>query len=228
MAPLGLVPPQQCRANMSTADTAASQLINISASILSQDIGILLEGDDLVEKWITLCLKYGLRTLACPGNQRRCPTCSTTLTRPYEPQPCTPWCLHCQGHHSPFAEICHIRKQYDDASAGAALRQSLRHRQQMARSTVSPPLLTVQYPRLGRHPAHSQPRSHCSPLPLRRSANSGSPTTCGIVSCHQDIDQNIISLHCPSFSAASYRHNTAEPAAARRTRPNLSCPLPMS
>ncbi|KAG0441060.1 hypothetical protein HPB47_016063 [Ixodes persulcatus] len=37
------------------------------------------------------CVGYGHRTLACPGNQRRCPTCSTTLARPDEPHPCTPW-----------------------------------------------------------------------------------------------------------------------------------------
>ncbi|KAG0419939.1 hypothetical protein HPB47_003778 [Ixodes persulcatus] len=32
------------------------------------------------------CVEYGHRTLACPGNQRRCPPCSTT-----EPHPCTSW-----------------------------------------------------------------------------------------------------------------------------------------
>lgn len=37
------------------------------------------------------CVEYGHRTLACPGNQRRCPPCSTTLARPDEPHPCTPW-----------------------------------------------------------------------------------------------------------------------------------------
>ncbi|KAG0424483.1 hypothetical protein HPB47_028298 [Ixodes persulcatus] len=36
------------------------------------------------------CVEYRHRTLACPGNQRRCPTCSTTLARPDEPHPCTP------------------------------------------------------------------------------------------------------------------------------------------
>ncbi|KAM7308891.1 hypothetical protein ISCGN_012522 [Ixodes scapularis] len=37
------------------------------------------------------CVEYGHRTLASPGNQRRCPPCSTTLARPDEPHPCTPW-----------------------------------------------------------------------------------------------------------------------------------------
>ncbi|KAM7303720.1 hypothetical protein ISCGN_013661 [Ixodes scapularis] len=36
-------------------------------------------------------LEYGHLTLACPGNQRCCPTCSTILAHPDEPHPCTPW-----------------------------------------------------------------------------------------------------------------------------------------
>ncbi|KAG0445501.1 hypothetical protein HPB47_014481 [Ixodes persulcatus] len=32
------------------------------------------------------CVEYGHRSLACPGNQRRCPQCSTT-----EPHACTSW-----------------------------------------------------------------------------------------------------------------------------------------
>ncbi|KAH9360520.1 hypothetical protein HPB48_019024 [Haemaphysalis longicornis] len=77
----------------------------------------------------TVCLQYGHRTLACPGNQQRCPICSTVTTRPDEPHSCTPWCLHCEGHHAPFAEVCTIRKTRDEECANAAQKQLLRHRQ---------------------------------------------------------------------------------------------------
>ncbi|KAG0411810.1 hypothetical protein HPB47_011066 [Ixodes persulcatus] len=51
---------------------------------------------------------------------------------------------------------------------------------------------------------HTACQSH-----LGQSANSGSPTTCGIAGCHQNIDHNIISLHCPSFSTVSQPRPTA-------------------
>ncbi|CAN7995177.1 unnamed protein product, partial [Ixodes pacificus] len=50
---------------------------------------------------------------------------------------------------------------------------------------------------------HTARHSH-----LGRSENPGSLTTCGSAGYHHNIDHNIISLHCPSFSAASYRHDT--------------------
>ncbi|KAH7974086.1 hypothetical protein HPB49_009746 [Dermacentor silvarum] len=78
----------------------------------------------------TICLQYEHRTCACPGNQRLCPTCSTPISQPDEPHSCSPWCLHCQGHHTPFAEICPVRMQRDEACANAAKKQRLLHRQQ--------------------------------------------------------------------------------------------------
>ncbi|KAH7965237.1 hypothetical protein HPB49_004997 [Dermacentor silvarum] len=38
----------------------------------------------------TICLQYGHRTCACPGNQRLCPTCSTPITEPDEPHSYSP------------------------------------------------------------------------------------------------------------------------------------------
>ncbi|KAL1437465.1 hypothetical protein MTO96_048853 [Rhipicephalus appendiculatus] len=78
----------------------------------------------------TICLQYGHRTCACPGNQRLCPTCSTAVNQPEEPHSCSPWCLHCQGHHAPFSATCPVRKQRDEACANAAMKQRLQHRQQ--------------------------------------------------------------------------------------------------
>ncbi|KAL1443116.1 hypothetical protein MTO96_046106 [Rhipicephalus appendiculatus] len=78
----------------------------------------------------TICLQYGHRTCACPGNQRLCPTCSTAVNQPEEPHSCSPWCLHCQGHHAPFSATCPVRKQRDEACANAATKQRLQHRQQ--------------------------------------------------------------------------------------------------
>ncbi|KAL1426726.1 hypothetical protein MTO96_018041 [Rhipicephalus appendiculatus] len=78
----------------------------------------------------TICLQYGHRTCACPGNQRLCPTCSTAVNQPDEPHSCSPWCLHCQGHHAPFSATCPVRKQRDEACANAAMKQRLQHRQQ--------------------------------------------------------------------------------------------------
>ncbi|EEC13948.1 hypothetical protein IscW_ISCW011829 [Ixodes scapularis] len=49
---------------------------------------------------------------------------------------------------------------------------------------------------------HTARHSH-----LEQSENPGSLTTCGSAGYHQNIDHNI-SLHCPSFSATSYRHYT--------------------
>ncbi|KAH7940863.1 hypothetical protein HPB49_007106 [Dermacentor silvarum] len=87
----------------------------------------------------TICLQYGHRTCACPGNQRLCPTCSTPISQPDEPHSCSPWCLHCQGHHTPFAQICPVRKQRDEACANAAKKQRLLHRQQWKSLNTSQP-----------------------------------------------------------------------------------------
>ncbi|KAH7979632.1 hypothetical protein HPB49_010221 [Dermacentor silvarum] len=87
----------------------------------------------------TICLQYEHRTCACPGNQRLCPTCSTPISQPDEPHSCSPWCLHCQGHHTPFAEICPVRMQRDEACANAAKKQRLLHRQQWKSLNTSQP-----------------------------------------------------------------------------------------
>ncbi|KAH7980000.1 hypothetical protein HPB49_012480 [Dermacentor silvarum] len=90
----------------------------------------------------TICLQYEHRTCACPGNQRLCPTCSTPISQPDEPHSCSPWCLHCQGHHTPFAEICPVRMQRDEACANAAKKQRLLHRQQWkSLNTSQPPVI---------------------------------------------------------------------------------------
>ncbi|KAH7960420.1 hypothetical protein HPB49_019368 [Dermacentor silvarum] len=73
----------------------------------------------------TICLRYGHHMCACPGNQHPCPTCSRPITEPDEPHSCSPWCLNCQGHHTPFAEICAVRKQRDEDCANAAKKQRL-------------------------------------------------------------------------------------------------------
>ncbi|KAH7933017.1 hypothetical protein HPB49_006760 [Dermacentor silvarum] len=89
----------------------------------------------------TICLQYGHRTCACPRNQRLCPTCSTPITEPDEPHSCSPWCLHCQGHHIACAEICPVQKQRDEACANAAKKQRLQHRQKWkALNTSKPPV----------------------------------------------------------------------------------------
>ncbi|KAH7937899.1 hypothetical protein HPB49_017383 [Dermacentor silvarum] len=87
----------------------------------------------------TICLQYEHRTCACPGNQRLCPTCSTPISQPDEPHSCSPWCLHGQGHHTPFAEICPVRMQRDEACANAAKKQRLLHRQQWKSLNTSQP-----------------------------------------------------------------------------------------
>ncbi|KAH7978776.1 hypothetical protein HPB49_006733 [Dermacentor silvarum] len=87
----------------------------------------------------TICLQYGHRTCACPGNQRLCPTCSTPISQPDEPHSCSPWCLHCQGHHTPFAEICPVRMQRHEACANAAKKQRLLHRQHWKSLNMSQP-----------------------------------------------------------------------------------------
>ncbi|KAH7945694.1 hypothetical protein HPB49_014320 [Dermacentor silvarum] len=91
----------------------------------------------------TMCLQYEHRTCACPGNQRLCPTCSTPISQPDEPHSCSPWCLHCQGHHTPSAEICPVLMQRGEACANAAKKQHLLHRQQWkSLNTSQPPVNT--------------------------------------------------------------------------------------
>ncbi|KAH9378860.1 hypothetical protein HPB48_014773 [Haemaphysalis longicornis] len=107
----------------------------------------------------TTCLQYGHRTLACPGNQQRCPICSTVITQPDEPHACTPWCLHCEGHHAPFAEVCNIRKTRDEACSKEAKKQLLRLRQQQKSLHTTPP--PVKLP----PPASSKPPTSNMPLP---------------------------------------------------------------
>ncbi|KAH9378644.1 hypothetical protein HPB48_013289 [Haemaphysalis longicornis] len=104
----------------------------------------------------TVCLQYGHHTLACPGNQKRGPICSTVTTRPDEPHSCTPWCLHCEGHHAPFAEVCTIRKTRDEACAKAAQKRHRHH--EKARQSASLPAK----PSL---PASPKPPSSSVPLP---------------------------------------------------------------
>ncbi|KAH7952885.1 hypothetical protein HPB49_002327 [Dermacentor silvarum] len=108
----------------------------------------------------TICLQYGHRTCACPENQRLSPTCSTPITEPDEPHSCSPWCLHCQDHHTPCAEICPVRKQRDEACPKAAKKQRLQHRQQWkSLNTSQPPVKTS-------NPSISKARtSYCLHMP---------------------------------------------------------------
>ncbi|KAH7958712.1 hypothetical protein HPB49_004368 [Dermacentor silvarum] len=135
----------------------------------------------------TICLQYEHRTCACPGNQRLCSTCSTPISQPDEPHSCSPWCLHCQGHHTPFAEICPVRMQRDEACANAAKKQRLLHRQQWKSLNTSQPPVKPSSPSSipkassSLLPTHAQwggqhPRlTQVSPTPVIQPAPSAQP-----------------------------------------------------
>ncbi|KAH7942049.1 hypothetical protein HPB49_020100 [Dermacentor silvarum] len=130
----------------------------------------------------TICLQYGNRTCACLGNQRLCPTCSTLISQPDELHSCSPWCLHCQGNHTPFAEVCPVRKQRDEACTNAAKKQRLLHRQQWKSLNTSQPQVKPSRPS-----SISKVRTSSSLLPTHAQWGWGAGSTRVRPRCHQPL-----------------------------------------